>query len=790
MNKFIQNTKLFFNKKPVRIVTALLVIAAIMTGVAFGVIALVNAFSDPCAKQPGTTWDKDLKVCVKDSCQMDNGEDGYVCKAKGKVNQCIAKDYCDYSGPEGQYSYDEDTCMCKLDCSSLGEEYQGFTTDGRTEVSMQLQSDGTYKPQPDNILYCGSKCEYSKYSLNTNPQQDPNYGGTGWCAPNTTCGQIIYDTNPPETYNSGYCLKNPPYKLCDGDNPKDVACENGNCISGPENTPLCPFTICGKKSGETNNRIACESLKDCYADGNIPDNPTYECIKNDLLKNKNIQNVGICVDIHDNSKSGTNKSCTVDECLDPDSIGENNKGRAVSCKDKKLSGISRLVPQCKYSLKPGKILYSDDISLDDITCASYGVCNVNNNKWQANPNKRPNDNCLQSQPEICSIGEDCELDDGDCCPYNTRTPNPEKPGKFFCCGSSLDEDNKNCFNDTNFPYSKQLLTGQGNLMDTIEIPKNTDPVLKNKKINDYNKLLRKQLNNSSSNIKDSNYASVFWHDDGTDKLKLKAHCGSFNGPPGSKPQNYFVVGDIKNSKGNISYCVPKQSECTITSPLYVNGSTHPAFGDIPICQKYGSGLGDPFFWSGSPSSTGYVTKATALLGGCNPKDKGCISSSKKCDITTNPLNTCLNIAKDITGWNNLTIEDNGPTKPKKCVYDIECDNTSYGFGDLTIPWTNLAENLKENKNGEKILSSNEGKIFKKSITQTPNAQTPYFKFDSKSKTCKGQLNGYPLDATLSPMDKYDTNCLSFKQDFNINLLPTGEFCQKGVNKYKTNECNN
>ena len=61
MNNTINKIKLFFKGKPARIIIALLVIAAIMTGVAFGVIALINALSDPCAKQPGKEWNKDLK---------------------------------------------------------------------------------------------------------------------------------------------------------------------------------------------------------------------------------------------------------------------------------------------------------------------------------------------------------------------------------------------------------------------------------------------------------------------------------------------------------------------------------------------------------------------------------------------------------------------------------------------------------------------------------------------------------------------------------------------------------
>ena len=43
MTKFIDKTKAFFKEKPVRIILALIIIASIMTGVAFGIIALLNS---------------------------------------------------------------------------------------------------------------------------------------------------------------------------------------------------------------------------------------------------------------------------------------------------------------------------------------------------------------------------------------------------------------------------------------------------------------------------------------------------------------------------------------------------------------------------------------------------------------------------------------------------------------------------------------------------------------------------------------------------------------------------
>lgn len=79
MSNFINKAKTFFNGKPVRIIIALIIIAAIMTGVAFGIIALVNSLSAKCSNQPGTDWNNDLQKCIPRQCE----DGGKVCTIKG-----------------------------------------------------------------------------------------------------------------------------------------------------------------------------------------------------------------------------------------------------------------------------------------------------------------------------------------------------------------------------------------------------------------------------------------------------------------------------------------------------------------------------------------------------------------------------------------------------------------------------------------------------------------------------------------------------------------------------------
>ena len=405
MNKFIQSTKKFFSTKPVRIVIALIIIAAIMTGVSFGVIALVKALSGPCDKQPGTTWDNDLKTCVKDSCQMDNGEDGIVCKAKGKANKCIAKNYCDYIGLEGSYSYDEDSCMCKLDCSALGSEFEGFTKDGlQNEIDMQKVGDN-YIPVGGEGLTCGFPCDIANNKF---------------CEAGYLCAKSInYDkqTKAKQQFLTGDCLNSSEFVLCDND--KKIACRSKNdCTSDDEGNVVCKMHNCGD---DDNKVMACTSDSDCGSGLQF----INSCISDIEIngKSKHFKKVKYC--------TKTDKSSINKFCLNKDNIGENSMGNIVSC-DSSKEGVSAINPQCPHTQDPPG-------------CAKNGLCE---NGWQAIPSGGVSKCFSVNEPIPNSLSE------GDCCMLNRTATDPF--GNQFCCIKNT-QSNPSCLNKTTKPYSAKLL---------------------------------------------------------------------------------------------------------------------------------------------------------------------------------------------------------------------------------------------------------------------------------------------------------------------------------------------
>jgi len=774
INKFILGTKQFFNKKPVRIVVALLVIVAIMTGVAFGIMALIGAFSDPCTKQTGTTWDKDLKVCVKDSCQMDNGEDGIVCKAKGKVNQCIATDYCDYSGPEGQYSYDEESCMCKLDCS----EGEGYTKSGKNSTLMREDNN-----KPEDSLTCGYYCEYAS-NIEGN-----DFGGNNWCMNGYICGLNKLDTTP-QTYGQfpGMCL-DPSYELCPGS--ESVACKNGQCVSTPEGQ-LCQFIKCGDglSADDKIKRIACEKREDCYADGIIGSDSQYECLP---LSERKFQTVGICVDKKNNS--GTNKSNGDPTCLNPTYIGENKDGKAVDCRkasptNTPLQGITRRVKQCSDSLKLGKSIY-DKTGTDYNTCALHGVCS-SGNEWEAYPDDNKSQfNCTSSSPEICSLSEQCEADESDCCP-GRKVNNPTDSSKSFCCAVST-TGNPNCFNQTLYPYSLSRLQNINEdsfvTNDPITQPKDTDISTLNNKLKTYNNLLQSQLEGKSSIVlTDPNYAGVYWEQQTDDSFHLKANCGAYNRLDDQENAFDVINIDSADGKNGVSFCVPK-STCTVTLPKYLPppGGKTADFNGIPICYKPATKDG-PYYWTADPTKsnqTDFITTASASFTNCNTKDKGCVQNCTK----ESSFNTCASIGKHIQGFNNVRYDSSN----KECIFNIACANTSHDLGlKKNVPWTEIGSKLISS--GLEIINTSAGEIFKNSISQTPLGQRTQYVSGYKyvNGQCQGSLNKYPLEVTKSPYETTlpNTQCRELVSDFNINLLTSGVYCQYGVykNQYPATQC--
>uniref|UniRef100_A0A6C0LDS3 Uncharacterized protein n=1 Tax=viral metagenome TaxID=1070528 RepID=A0A6C0LDS3_9ZZZZ len=562
INKFILGTKQFFNKKPVRIVVALLVIAIIMTGISFGVIALVKALSDPCAKQTGTTWDKDLKVCVKDSCQMDNGEDGIVCKNKKTrgVNTCIPKDYCDYFGPEGQYSYDEESCMCKLDCSSLGEEYQGFTTDGlQNEINMQKSGDN-YIPVGDGLI-CGLPC---------------NISDKKFCKVGDLCAKSINynkQTSTKEPFLPGQCLPSN-FVLCNKD--KNIACSSqDDCITDDEGNVVCKFKYCGDGDDKV---IACTSDSDCGTGSEF----IGSCSDSNIINSKNgkskqFKKVKYC--------TKTDKSSINPFCLNIDNIGENSDSQIVSgCGLKK--GVSDANHQCPHSTNPPG-------------CAINGLCD---NGWQAIPNGGKQ-KCLQTLTPT-------SLSEGDCCDGNHTAVDPF--GNKFCCIKET-TNNPSCLNKTQKPYSAKLLNNPLGSDLTTKIKCTTSP----DELNILNKILWGKLGLSDKDNPNDpnsiNYTGFYCgiKKNGEDPKYLYSFCGHDNS-------------DIEFTTINghtTSFC-KKKGKCKFTGDSWTDGTLDLNGITIPYCKKDSSS--PEKYWNieaNTPNDTGFSTSYSMSPDSCpNPID--------------------------------------------------------------------------------------------------------------------------------------------------------------------------
>ena len=175
------------------------------------------------------------------------------CKKTGK---CLPPDYCNAQSSDGHsYKTGDDPCMCKLDCSKVGDDYKGFTENGLNEVLMIEQSDGTFKPDPEDELFCGKACPYSTITNNKGE------GGKGWCANNFLCGQMI---NEQEQHTFvGKCFDSKSYVSCPIPNPDSTVCSIGDCIASPSpsgSQERCKSELC---TGDT-NAIPCLIDDDCY----------------------------------------------------------------------------------------------------------------------------------------------------------------------------------------------------------------------------------------------------------------------------------------------------------------------------------------------------------------------------------------------------------------------------------------------------------------------------------------------------------------------------------------------
>ena len=341
MNNAINKIKVFFKSKPVRIVVALIIIAAVMTGVGFGVIALVNALKAPC--KSGYQYDKDLKVCVKDGCKN-------ICKADvgtHKKGDCMPDDYCDYTELGIKYKFDPDSCKCFGICSSDNEIAK--TENGDDTTSMRKTESGW---DPVNRLECGYKCKFNKagiclnkddycaISINKNGEIIPEIPGTKGAPDKISC--VNLSNSYIEKCSSDENI------ICDNRTYKCSISEDIITVSNYEystNTYCNNINKCGYL--DSKQEIICrKGTNDCGA-GN--------CQPHDLFSEKGIYQLGICDnknDFYDHDEKCNNPNYVGEKKLSTNAAKTSSWRDVAYPTDSGYEGISLNQPQCNAVSNP------------------------------------------------------------------------------------------------------------------------------------------------------------------------------------------------------------------------------------------------------------------------------------------------------------------------------------------------------------------------------------------------------------------------------------------------------
>jgi hypothetical protein len=559
MSNVWNKTKLIFEGKPVRIIIALLIIAGIMTGVAFGIIALMRVLSDPCPS--GKHMDTDLKICVYDNCPNTCGAD-----INGrKKGDCLPDNYCSYSEGGVTYQFDSNSCECIGSCSESGQEAR--TANGKKSTAM---NDGS-AVEP---LTCGYYCDLSSSKICKSIDD--------------FCGKEILE-NGINADPDKNCFDNSNFEQCGN---SEIVCPRNECTTTSEGLDRCLIKKCGIVGSQIDkSRVPCISNNDCSKDNT--NNTSFTCNHSSSeLESKHFQNIGICddTDIDDPTK-----------CIqDYDKIGEDNYGNVISCK---TIGISNLIRQCPDTIIDGVTLIMNDPAGQKYGKAClrnpYKLCSTSENEWQVNPLEN-NSGLCESTYEPCSIGEECSLKEYQCCKDHIMSE-----GQHYCCLTDIDT-NPGCLLTTTLPYDASFLN-LGSLGESINTPQHKSIM------EDYNKKFRDSLGKTGDDkyfkLIDGSYI------EGGTPGKLYGQCGSKI--PGEEPLEIWVSTFPKhNSKMETNICSTK-SKCRDAKPFLKYGN----IGTVPICY-HNNDPNDKWWSNDTPKTSNRAIKKIGFVGsGCeNPTD--------------------------------------------------------------------------------------------------------------------------------------------------------------------------
>lgn len=742
----------FFSKKPVRIIFSLIVITAILVGVAFGIMALINALSDKCANQPGKDWNSDLGMCVPTDCDK-----GKVCLNKDSVKKgnCVANDYCTgVNSQDKKYIPTDDNCDCTISCP---EDY--------TPINMlresRTQMDADHYGKPIHDLSCQKMCPFNDIDYNGNYK--------GYCKDGFVCGQFLIGPNRIEAEPKGSgCWDSSQFEKCPHD--QNLVCHRDNpCQKNDSGQWYCPARTCSgiEKSGKFSGEelfYACKDNADCNPHSSLSEPLNYQCIKNDG-KFEHFKKVGYC----ENTTGQIGEpSCTFKRNIGEMKNAHNEPELALSCKDimtnsSNFEAVSAFNPQCPDTIIGG-------------ACSELGMCP---NNWQARKavfDGQPADEHCFKTTDPGKVTKDKLFQK--CC--NNPTVDPTS-GHTFCCPKikEVELPNNYCLNTTKYPISSQQLGLSKTITDSIDCNNNSSCEEHNESFYQSLGIYKSQGEDNKNNY----YSGLYCGSDN----KCKAWAGFYSTPTKIIKDSPLGVFDItsNDSSKNISLAYSKDNtKCEFSDPVPVSPNIVLENG-WPICSDVES-PNTKLYWThpdGSDSTLTFTAKypLTDIKTG---------NSCKEHD----GINTCLNIiAKNAYAVNNVEFIENGGNT--SCNTTQLCNKMKAGKDNIN--WIDALELAKTDLNKfkdnvttssskpEKIASSIKG--INKFLNLGPTVDGNCL----GTKTILDPNN--PTDYTLNDNDIFDsrftlvsksegTNVCSYKHLVQSpRLAGNGLFCPFGVN---------
>ena len=604
---------------------------------------------------------------------------------------------------------------------------------------------------PEDNLHCGKSCDFNK----TN---NTGIGGNGWCPPLYLCGESIASNGINLSPDSGCFPDNGTYEQCSN---SENICLTNTCeipTSGPRaGKESCKIIECNGSDKEGNNLIYhCINDEDCVIPGTSMDEAV--CLKGESAiedeKFKYYKQVGYCKNTNQLRDS---------KCTTADMLGEKNKDgyyQPTNCSNFKCDDCTDIKGVA------GKNNPCDDNMIHNTfnSCAKFGICA--NNHWQAN-NQSSDIECLPGSPP-----EDIDDNLTICCPKNQIADMPNNSTQFCCPIDTVlspDKKTKLCSLNTEFGYSKRILTNDSSVKDLST----TIPCKSDSECEIYNNDLWKNLGKTGDNPLDisSPEFSTMYCD--TNKGVCKAMCGLFD-KSGNPPLN-SEFGVLNNSHSKHSYCFSKNQECQIGSITYgptINGKQigNPSINGIPVCTASGQ---EPH-WT-SDKDFGWITAGKTQL--FNPDGKTACSKSVS-------EQTCLNaLGKNMYQVNDIEVQDGG------CTFEAACNQlpVTFQYPDGKFDSIMCNELLTTPKKFTQINFNFKEKISQSPVDSLSEPGTQKLYYDN-TNNCKGNTNSLDPNLTESPL-KYisSTKECTPTDGPPLTLTNEGKVCYTGINPI-TNDC--